>query len=102
MQWVCRESNYRKDSIRIDDRIGSLIDELIDVRREALRGGNCPYCGKNCPCEENSYNCDECKDSYFEKMRAELIEEYKVVWNLSLIGIMEMKLKCVRMPYWTQ
>lgn len=67
-----------KDNTQVDERIECLIDELIDARREALGEGNCPYYGENLPCEENKNNCYECKDKYFEEMRTELMEEYKV------------------------
>lgn len=67
-----------KNNDEMDDRIECLINELIDARREALGKGNCPYYGEHRPCEENNNNCDECKENYFEKMRTELMEEYKI------------------------
>lgn len=72
------KATTEKDNTQVDERIECLIDELIDARREALGEGNCPYYGENLPCEENKNNCYECKDKYFEEMRTELMEEYKV------------------------
>lgn len=66
-----------KENNEVDERIECLVNELTEARREVL-GRGCPYYGENFPCEENNNNCNECKDNYFEKMKAELLEEYNV------------------------
>lgn len=63
---------------KANENIVSLIDELIDTRKEAL-GNYCPYGGSGNPendCEH--INCSDCKEKYFENMRVRVLEEYIV------------------------
>lgn len=62
---------------KANKNIEILIDELIDVRKEALGDGNCPFQGC-CPID-NSYGCNECKKRYYENMRCKLLNEYIVI-----------------------
>lgn len=63
---------------KANEKIASLIDELIGERKCALRN-RCPYGENGNPendCEHIS--CEECAEKYFENMRERLLEEYIV------------------------
>lgn len=59
-----------------NDRIETLIDELLDARKEALGSGNCPYYGEKFPCGKYGDNCAECKEKTYENEKEELMTEY--------------------------
>lgn len=64
---------------KANENIVSLIDELIDARKETLGNAYCPYGGSGNPennCEHIS--CNDCKGKYFDDMRERLLEEYIV------------------------
>lgn len=64
---------------KANENIVSLIDELIDARKESLGRAYCPYGGSGNPekdCEHIS--CEDCKEKYFENMREQLLKEYIV------------------------
>lgn len=58
-----------------NENIKTLIDELIEARKEALGAGNCPHYGV---CPTDAENCDACKTQYYTNMRDELLAEYIV------------------------
>lgn len=63
---------------KANENIETLIEELVDARKEALGHGNCPYYTGQRPCEDNDNNCDLCKNNYYEEMRYELLKKYIV------------------------
>lgn len=62
-----------------NERIETLIDELIDTKREVVGRGNCPYYdNEKRPCSEYGDNCTDCKEKTYENAKQELMEEYVI------------------------
>lgn len=64
------------ENIKIaNERIETLIDELIDAKKEVIGSGNCPYYGEKRPCDEYG-DCTDCKEKTYENEKERLMTEY--------------------------